>query len=80
MQPVRFFMAKKKKKKKKKIKKKRMLRLTVPEAIAPEAHSSFTCRVRAPRRGARVVVLRAVGYWLGWLGIFLSCSMTWSRL
>ena len=26
----------------------------------------FTCRVRAPRRGARVVVLRAVGYWLGW--------------
>ena len=26
----------------------------------------FTCRVRAPLRGARVVVLRAVGYWLGW--------------
>jgi hypothetical protein len=29
---------------------------------------------------ARVVVLRAVGYWAGWLGNFLSCSMTWSRL
>lgn len=33
-----------------------------------------------PRRGARVVVLRAVSYWLGWFGNFLSCSMTWSRL
>lgn len=40
----------------------------------------FTYCVRAPRRGTRVLMLRAVGYWLGWLGIFLSCSMTWSRL
>jgi hypothetical protein len=32
-------------------------------------------RRRAPRRGARVVVLRAVGYWLAWRA-FLSWSMT----
>jgi hypothetical protein len=30
----------------------------------------------APSWGARVVVLRAVGYWLGCTGAFLSCSMT----
>ena len=49
-------------------------------AIAPEAQSSFTCRVRAPRGGARVVMLWAVGYWLGWPGNFLSWAITWSRL
>ena len=34
-----------------------------------------------PFRAARVVINRArLGHWLGWVGIFLSCSMTWSRL
>lgn len=50
------------------------------ETTPREAHSSLhlSCAgapVGAPR--GRVI---AVGYWLGWLGIFLSRSKTWSRL
>jgi hypothetical protein len=31
-------------------------------------------------RGARMVVLRAAGYWLGWVCPRLTCSMTCDRL
>src|SRR6266540_3368080 len=42
------------------------------------AEEKRAARFRAARR--RINPKLAIDYWDGWLGIFLSCSMTWSRL
>jgi hypothetical protein len=50
------------------------------KTTAGEAHSSLHLSCVGATVGAPRGRVTRVGYWAGWLGNFLSCSITWSRL